>query len=238
MAQLLYLDDPYLKEIDAQIVRAEGNKVVLDKTIFYPGGGGQPADTGTIFFEGKAVKVLGMEKADGEVFHVLESPLKEGTSVHCAIDWEKRYKYMRYHTAIHIIDGVMVKEHDAGLSTGGQIFEDRARVDFDMPQLNRQLAEEIIAKANKVVEQGLSVKIRYLTKEEALKVENLARTEPGRKLIESLDRVRIVDIEGLDFQADGGCHVANTKEVGKISLLGFENKGSHHKRIEIKLEGT
>jgi misacylated tRNA(Ala) deacylase len=238
MTQLLYLDDPYLKEIDAQIVKADGNKVVLDKTIFYPGGGGQPADTGTILIEGKAMKVLGMEKTDGEVFHVLEAPLEEGTKVHCAIDWEKRYKYMRYHTAIHIIDGVMVKEYGAGLSTGGQIFEDRARVDFDMPQLNRQLAEEIIVKANRVVEQGLSVKIRYLTKDEALKVENLARTEPGRKLIESLDKVRIIDIEGLDFQADGGCHVANTKEVGKITLLGFENKGSHHKRIEIKLEGT
>lgn len=240
MTERLYLYDSYLKEIDAKVVSTSGNAIVLDKTIFYPGGGGQPYDTGSIEIMGKRYEIVEMRK-NQEIEHIASEDVQAsaGSLAHCSINWQDRLIYMRYHTAIHIIDGVIERKYPHGAnSTGSQIFKDRARVDFDMPEMNRELAEKILEEANKVVEEGHRVIAKELSKEEALSIENLARTEPGRKLIESLDKIRVIEIEGLDMQMDGGTHVANTKEVGKISLLKFENKGSHNKRIEIKLDAS
>ncbi|MEM3781852.1 MAG: alanyl-tRNA editing protein [Candidatus Micrarchaeaceae archaeon] len=238
MTEKIYLKDSYAKELDAQIVGSAGNEVMLDRTIFYPGGGGQPFDTGTMFINGNAYKVLEVKKDAEDIIHALSSAPSAGpgSAAHCVLDWQKRYAYMRYHTALHIIDGVIARKHNAqAMSTGGQIFYDRARMDFDMPALNREILEQIIRDANAIVNEGRRVYARELPREEAIKIPNLARTEPGKKLIQRLDSVRIVEIEGLDAQADGGTHVANTKEVGSISIVKFENKGSHSKRIEIRL---
>lgn len=238
MSVKLYLRDPYLHSFDAAITKIEGNSIFLDRTAFYPTGGGQPGDTGTISVNGNKYRVTDTSKAGDDVRHALEntSGLKEGEAVTGFVDWEKRYAYMRYHTAIHIIDGIVVSGYaDKGFSTGSQIYEDRARIDFDMDQLNRELAQKIIDSANNIVKEGRTVSVKNVSREEALQMPNLVRTEPGKELIKKLDTVRIVEIEGLDMQMDGGLHVANSKELGAIALTEFTNKGSHHKRIEIKL---
>ncbi|MGC8676324.1 MAG: alanyl-tRNA editing protein [Candidatus Micrarchaeia archaeon] len=238
MTEKVYLRDSYAKDLDAKIERAQANELVLDKTIFYPGGGGQPCDTGTISIGSKEYKVVETKKNGAEIVHVLDSAAEAqaDTDVHCRLDWQKRYAYMRYHTALHVLGGVIAHSYDASaIATGGQIFYDKARMDFDMPSLNRELLEKIINDANAVVAEGRKVTAKEITRSEALSIENLARTEPGKKLIERLDIVRVVEIEGLDMQADGGTHVANTKEVGEMRLLKFENKGSHNKRVEITL---
>lgn len=239
MVEKLYLNDMYLKEFDAVVTRIDENKVYLDKTAFYPTGGGQPNDTGKLMANGSEVAVIDVKKEGEEVAHIIQdaSLLKEGTAVHGIIDWDKRYAYMRHHTAIHIMDGVVTNSyHDQGLITGSQIYADRARMDFDMPTLNREIGQKIIDDTNKEIEAGRKIIVKDFTREEALANPSLVRTEPGRELIKRLETVRVVEIEGLDMQMDGGLHVLNSKEVGKILLNGFKNQGSHSKRIEIKLE--
>jgi misacylated tRNA(Ala) deacylase len=233
MTNKVYLNDAYIKEIDAHVTGVNGNEITLDTTIFYPTGGGQPCDTGTIGTH----NVIEVRKENDEVIHVLEAPsdLVMNETVHCVIDWGKRYMHMRLHTSLHIIDGVVEKLYQ-GKITGGQIYDDRARMDFDVPGLDRNKALEIMASAQKIVDEGHNVTAKILSKEEALKIPNLARTAPGEDLLGKLDSVRIIDIEGFDFQLDGGTHVANTKEVGRIEMLKYENKGSHNKRIEIALK--
>jgi misacylated tRNA(Ala) deacylase len=142
---------------------------------------------------------------------------------------------MKLHTALHIIDGVVEKMY-SGKITGSQIYDDRARIDFDVPGLDKAKAQEIIDNSQKVVNDNHKVTVKFLTKSEASAIQNIARTAPGEELLNSLDRVRIIDIEGFDFQLDGGTHVAQTKEVGKINITKYENKGSHNKRIEIVLD--
>ena len=144
---------------------------------------------------------------------------------------------MRYHTAVHIIDGVVDNDYNGqGLLTGGQIYNDRARVDFSFDAIDKELIGKIIESANKIVERGLNVFQREITGDEALKIPGLARTEPGRELIRKLDQVRIIEIDNFDFQADGGTHVANTREVGKIVMQKIENKGKGHKRLTFTID--
>ncbi len=234
----LYLRDPYLHSFDAAITGIDGNSVSLDRTAFYPTGGGQPGDTGILSTNGIKHKIIDTIKAGDDVHHVLEdvSGIKEGDIVTGFVDWDKRYAYMKYHTAIHIIDGIMVNSYAGkGFSTGSQIYADRARIDFDMDQLNRELAQKLVEAANNIVKEGRSVTVRSVSRAEALQMPNLARTEPGKELIRKLDTIRIVEIEGLDTQMDGGLHVASSRELGAIVLSEFSNKGSHHKRMEIKL---
>ena len=238
MTEKLYFEDSYLKEFEAKVIKVEGNKVYLDRTAFYPAGGGQPNDTGRII-AGTDIPVIDVIKEGGEVAHVVSDAggLKEGDSVIGIIDWDKRLAYMRHHTAIHLIDGVVTKAYsDKGLITGSQIYLDRARMDFDMPTLNKDLCQKIIDDSNKEAESGMAVVSRNLSRAEALSIPNIARTAPGRELISKLDVVRVVDIVGLDMQADGGLHVANSKEIGKICFNGFKNNGAHSKRMEIRLE--
>jgi misacylated tRNA(Ala) deacylase len=208
----------------------------LDRTVFYPTGGGQPCDTGIISIGDKVYKVIEVKKSGESVFHTLDSEpdVKVGDEVHCKIDWDKRYAYMRNHTAVHVVGGIIEFKYNA-MFTGGQIGLEKSRFDFDMPELNRELAENIIEEAQQVIDKGLNVTVKVLSKDEALKIPALVRTEPGKILLESLSIVRVVDIEGFDVQMDGGTHVKNTKEIGRVLLAGFENKGTHRKRIEIAL---
>ncbi len=236
MTEKIYLEDAYAKEFDAAVVERKGNALILDRTVFYPTGGGQPCDTGVIESNGKTCKVIETKKDGEEVLHVIEgeADFNPGDSVHGRIDWERRYMHMRLHTAIHVLDAIMEKRN-AGVITGSQIYDDRARVDFNLPEMNREVASKILEDTQKVIDEGKRVYPKVLKKEEALGIENLSRTEPGRKLLESLEEVRVIVIEGFDMQMDGGTHVSNTKEIGKLVLAKFENKGSHNKRIEITL---
>ncbi len=236
MTEKLYWKDMYAKEFEARVVSSKGNELILDRTLFYPTGGGQPNDTGKIIYNGAEYNVIDVRQ-DGDIVHVLDKEInaKEGDTLKGIIDWERRYKLMRYHTAIHLLDAVIEKNYGAGMLTGGQIYEDRARIDIDMPDLNREKAEQILEEANKVASEGHDVIARFIPKEEALKIERLARTETGKELIKNLDEVRVVEIKDLDMQADGGTHVKNTKEIGTIKLSKFENKGKHNKRVEIVL---
>lgn len=240
MTEKLYLTDSYMKEFEAKVTMIESNAVKLDRTAFFPAGGGQLCDTGILESEGKVYRVIETtrHKEGEEVIHRLESTegLKIGSTVKGRIDWERRYALMRLHTALHVMDAVLIKDYNNGQITGGQIYEHKARVDFDMEGINRELVERIILNSQKVIDEGYQVKPRLLSKEEAAKVEGLARTAPGAALLKTLDVVRVVYIGELDFQLDGGTHVANTKEIGKLKLLGYENKGNRRKRIEIAVE--
>jgi misacylated tRNA(Ala) deacylase len=228
----------YLRDFDAIVKSVDNSEVILDSTAFYPTGGGQPNDTGTLSASGVTYEVIDVNKQGTEVSHKISGTAtpETGERVHGAIDWNRRYAHMRYHTAIHIMDGVVNRDYsDRGLITGSQIYDDRGRVDFDLPGITREEAEEIIGKANEVILAGHNVYAREITKEEAEKIPGLARTAPGRELIKSLDTVRIIDISGFDLQADGGTHVANTKEVGSITFKGIQSKGAHNKRVEFVL---
>lgn len=239
MVDKLYLRDMYQKEFDALVTRVDGSKVYLDKTAFYPTGGGQPNDTGRLVVNGIEVKVTDAKKDGDEVAHTVDNPaaLKVADKVHGIIDWANRYAYMRHHTAIHILDGIVTKSYsNEGIITGSQIYADRARMDFDMPNLNRELAQKIIDETNYDMTLGRKIIVKYFTQEQALTMPSLVRTQPGRELIKKLAVVRVVEIEGLDMQMDGGLHVLNSNEVGKIVLKEYKNQGSHSKRVEIKLE--
>jgi misacylated tRNA(Ala) deacylase len=234
----LYLQDSYLREFVAKVTSIDGNGVKLDRTAFYPTGGGQLCDTGIFESGGKTYKVLETSKSGDDVIHKLENVegLKVGDTINGTIDWNRRYALMRLHTALHVMDAVVVKNYSSGQITGGQIYEHKARIDFDMEGVTKELIGKIIAESQKIIDEGHPIVIRLLSKEEASKLDGLARTVPGAELLKKLDVVRVVDIGEIDFQLDGGTHVANTKEIGKLKLIGYENKGSKRKRIEIAVE--
>lgn len=239
MTQKLYWKDQNMNEFYANVLRADESGVVLDKTAFYPRGGGQPADTGILVQGDRTYNVKNVEKDGDDVLHILENGARPsvGDKIFGRIDWERRRSHMRYHTAIHVLDGVITKNHgNEGTLTGGQIYQDRARIDFDMSDLTKEKAQEIIEEANRTINDGLRVYSREIDASEALNIPNISRTMPGRELLEKLDKVRLIVIEGLDEQADGGTHVSNTLEVGRIVFRKLENKGKRNKRVEFYLE--
>ncbi len=239
MTEKLYWKDQKMTEFEAEVLEVANGKVRLDRTAFYPRGGGQPADKGTLRSGSLEYIVENVEKEGDNVLHEITGDLlpEEGAIVSGKIDWSRRYSHMRYHTAIHILDGVVTQLHGSeGTLTGGQMYQDRARIDFDMEDLTKEKAQQIIEEANKVVDSGLKVYSKEIDGEEASKIPNLSRTLPGRDLLERLEKVRIVVIEGLDEQADGGTHVSNTSEVGKLIFTKMQNKGRRNKRVEFSLE--
>lgn len=238
MTEKLYFNDMYGTEFDASVISVIDDYIVLDKTLFYPSSGGQPNDTGILKTQKGEIKIVDVRQENGEIMHIADEmkDISPGDSVHGIIDWDRRYIHMRYHTAVHIIDGVVNNDYENGLLTGGQIYGDHARVDFSFDIIDRELITEIISKAQDVINSGLKVFAREISSEEALKIPGLARTEPGRQLMERLPVVRIIEIENFDFQADGGTHVKNTKEVGTLEMLKIENKGKGHKRLSFMLK--
>ncbi len=237
MTEKLYLKDSYLREFDAKVVNVSGSNLILDRTAFYPEGGGQPNDNGTIIIDGVTYNVVGLKKENDDIIHVLDREVSAGVGAKVTgkIDWQRRYACMRYHTALHTIDAIMETIYKSGSITGGQIYPDRARIDMDMPDLNKEKAAEILEKTDSVAKEGHDVLIKELSRAEAMAVPGLSRTEPGRKLLEKLETVRVVEIVGVDTQADGGTHIKNTREIGTITLSSYENKGAKRKRIEIVL---
>jgi misacylated tRNA(Ala) deacylase len=239
MTKLLYQTDSYLKTFEAIVsnVDQEQHAVALDQTAFYPGGGGQPADTGTIFFDGQTFKVTKVKQVGGVPFHFLEndSPLpKKGQTVTGQVNWDRRYKLMRTHTAMHILCGVVFRDYGASV-TGGNMDPLKGRMDFEFKSMHQELVAEIEAAINEEVKNARSLKVKILPREEAFQIPDLIRTKINL-LPEGIQEVRVVEIEGLDLQADGGTHVANTNEVGKIKVTNYKSKGKINKRIYVELE--
>jgi misacylated tRNA(Ala) deacylase len=237
MTVKLFWKDMYMREFDSKVERTEGDRIILYETAFYPRGGGAPSDTGVLRINGMDYKVISVSKDNGTIFHQTEGIVdaKPGDPVHGLIDWERRYVLMRYHTALHLLDAIVEHRYPNCTITGGEIFTDRARMDLDMPEFNRDIAQKLVDETNSVAQEGHNVFAKEISRDEALQMPNLARTEPGRQMMMGMDTVRLIEIEGVDVQMDGGTHVKNTKDIGKLSLSAFENKGKHRKRIEITL---
>jgi misacylated tRNA(Ala) deacylase len=236
MTDMLYMDDSYLREFDAVVTGVtDSGQAILDRTAFYPGGGGQPYDTGRLTSGDSTWQVTQVGKADGEIVHTLEgdAPPAVGAQVHGSIDWERRYRLMRTHTALHVLCGTVFREYGAQV-TGGNMGTDKARMDFELEDLNAERVTHIETLANESLHAGLPVSWRSLPREEAFQIPDLIRTKINL-LPPAIAEIRVVDIEGLDLQADGGTHVHNTREVGGIKVIGTRSKGRINKRLEIEL---
>jgi len=233
MTQRLFQVDSYLREFDAVVTRAvpDQNTVTLDRTAFYPGGGGQPPDFGTL----AGVNVIGARDSGGEIYHILDGPLPApGSSVHGVLDWGRRFRLMRTHSAMHVLCGVVFRDHGA-LVTGGDMEPLRGRMDFEFARLERDLVAEIEAAVNREIVAARDVIIRTLPRDEALQIPDLIRTKVNL-LPSGIQEVRTVELVGLDLQADGGTHVANTAEIGRIRVADYKSKGAVNKRIYVEIE--
>lgn len=238
MTLLLFQTDSYLRAFEATVTAsdAEARALVLDRTAFYPGGGGQPHDTGTIRAGERRWAVEKVEKRGGEVVHHLtgDAPLPApGETVQGELDWERRYRLMRTHTAMHILCGTIWREFGAQV-TGGQMYLDRARMDFELDDLNPDRVAQIAAHANAAITAGAPITVRILPREEAFAIPDLIRTKINL-LPEGIGEVRVVSVGELDTQADGGTHVADAREVGGIQIIGTRSKGKINKRLEVAL---
>ena len=235
MTDELFLEDSYLGEFDARVIRLAGREVTLDRTAFYPGGGGQPPDTGTVGVGPVHARVVDARREGGGIVHVLDNPIPETVrELRGELDWDRRYAHMRHHTALHVLSGVIWRGFGAKV-TGGQMRADRARMDFSFPgEWTVEVVGEIERLANEALAGEHRVKVYGLPREEALKDPDLIRTQVNL-VPERVRVIRIVEIEGIDTQADGGTHVANTREVGRMEITGHKSKGRQNKRIEFVL---
>lgn len=236
MTELLYLTNSYLREFAATVAEAEADGVVLDQTAFYPQGGGQQSDKGLLLDDkGHEYVVRKVRRIKGRVVHAIDGQLPQaGANVKGVVDWDHRYKLMRTHTALHILCGVIWRDYGASV-TGGNMEPLKARMDFELESMSSAFSEEVETKINAEVAAARPVRIDILPREEAFQIPDLIRTKINL-LPESIQEVRVVEIEGLDLQADGGTHVANTKEVGRIRVTGHESKGRINKRLRIEIE--
>jgi misacylated tRNA(Ala) deacylase len=231
--KLLYLHDSYLKEFEAKIESVNGNTAILYQTAFHPLTGGVGCDLGWLIKGDVRFRVVRVEidRATKIVSHVLEADsngLSQGDTVKGVIDWDRRYCLMRLHTAAHLIAAVMYRDYSA-LITGGQVDPDQAKLDFNLPRTDREVFEDAVRKANEEAAKLTELKIYFLSREEALKVPGIVKLAERMPPEES--ELRIVEIPGIDLQADGGPHIKNTGEIGTIQLLKIENKGKNQRRI-------
>ena len=246
MTKLLFLEDSYAKEFDASVedVSADGLKVALNQTLFYPTGGGQPCDMGELVNagDGRKYTVTEVRKEEGRVWHAILSEaghagegntIKPGDKVHGVIDWERRYKLMRMHTAAHLLGEVIYKETKA-LTTGNQLGIEESRIDSALEEMDNEKAQSFIETANELLSRNMDVKTYSLPRDEAMKREGIVKLAMG--LPEHISVVRIVDIGGYDVQADGGTHVSNTREVGQLEFVKTENKGKGKRRLYFRLK--
>jgi misacylated tRNA(Ala) deacylase len=236
VTELLYHTDAYLQEFDARVTAVEADRVALDRTAFYATGGGQPHDTGTLSDGSRTWQVTDVRRAGDLVWHTLagEGMPEAGTLLHGVIDWPRRYKLMRMHTALHLLCGVIWRDYQAPV-TGGNMDTDEGRLDFELREFSNELAQAIVARVNQEVAADRPVEIRILPREEAFQIPDLIRTKINL-LPEGIQEVRVVNIVGLDLQADGGTHVRRTGEVGAVKLLKTRSKGASNKRIVIGLD--
>lgn len=239
MTELLYQTDAYLKEFSAVLtsVEAETRAVVLDRSAFYPGGGGQPCDFGTLEVNGVKYPVEKVKKLGDDVLHFLggTEPLPALASAsHGTLDWVRRHQLMRTHTALHILCGTVFRDYGAKV-TGGDMDPLKGRMDFEFETMRGELVREIETAVNAEVGKNREIRVKILPREEAFQIPDLIRTKINL-LPEGIMHVRTVEIVGLDLQADGGTHVANTSEVGTIKVVEYKSKGAINKRIYIEVQ--
>jgi misacylated tRNA(Ala) deacylase len=235
MARALYMDDSYLRSWNAKVTSVkDGKYITLDETAFYPKGGGQPWDEGFIVRNTEKYRVIYVGKFSGEISHEIDKPgLKEGDEVSCEVDWERRYTYMRYHTASHLISNILYNKADAKI-TGNQIETDKTRMDFSMIDYSPEKLRAYVDEANSIIEKDLPIIIDYMTREEVLGKPELARLAVG--LPKNIKEFRIVKIGDVDTQVDGGTHVKNLQEIGKIEITKTVNKGKNNRRMYFVLK--
>jgi misacylated tRNA(Ala) deacylase len=231
---LLYLRDASLETFDATVQSAADDRVVLDRTAFYVTGGGQPHDTGTLTWDGGSAQVVDVRKADGEVIHVLDGPVPAaGTTVHGTLDWERRHALMRTHTALHVLCGVIWNEYKVAV-TGGNMEPLTARMDFEFDPLPEGFAATIEQRVNEEIAAARPIRVDFLPRSIAVEDEDLIRTKVNM-IPEAVTEIRVVDIVGLDKQADGGTHVPNTADIGRFRVVKTESKGKGNKRVRIEI---
>lgn len=239
MTELLYQTDSYLKDFNAKVVNVDETQhaVLLDRSAFFPGGGGQPYDQGNLRWNDQTIRLMRAKNIGGEVWHFVdaEQPLPPtGTAVYGELDWERRYQTMRTHTAMHILCGVIFRDYGAHV-TGGDMEPLAGRMDFEFENMTADLVKVIEEAINREVEAAREIRIAILPREEAFKIPDLIRTKINL-LPPEIQKIRTVEIVGLDLQADGGTHVHNTKEVGKMRIVDYKSKGKINKRIYLELD--
>jgi misacylated tRNA(Ala) deacylase len=239
MTELLYQTDSYLNDFEAFVtaVDLENHGLILDRTAFYPGGGGQPADSGVLRAGDLEFRVPRIKRIAGALVHLVEGddPLPEvGALVNGSLDWDRRYQLMRTHSALHVLCGVVFRDYGASV-TGGDMDPLQGRMDFEFETMHRDLVDEIESAINAEIRKGHDIKVDILPREQAFQIPDLIRTKINL-LPEGIQQVRVVEIEDLDLQADGGTHVRNTTEIGRIRVVDYKSKGKINKRIYIEVQ--
>jgi misacylated tRNA(Ala) deacylase len=235
MTEILYYQDAYLREFEAVVTDVSPEGIELDRTAFYPGGGGQPSDVGSLSAGAETWSIESVRKVEGRIWHRVagERP-RTGQVVQARLDWDRRYALMRTHTAMHILCGVIWRDYGASV-TGGNMEQLHGRMDFEFERMRQELVHEIEARINAEVQAGRQVRTRSLPRTEAFQIPDLIRTKINL-LPEGIHEVRVVEIVGLDMQADGGTHVANTREVGPMRVVDYKSKGAINKRLVVALD--
>lgn len=229
MTKLAYLEDCYKKELNTAVIEASGNEIILEETILYPAGGGQPNDTGIIERNKEHFKVLDVKKENGKAIHIVDREgLQAGDKIHVKVDWERRYRIMRYHTATHVLCAVICNETGAEI-TGNQLSDEKTRIDFNLETFDREKLKDYERKANQIIKEGHKVLTMFLPREEALKIPGVVKL--ANALPPNVKELRLVDITGVDQQACGGTHLKNTSEIGEIEIIKADNKGKNNRRL-------
>jgi misacylated tRNA(Ala) deacylase len=238
MTEELYSTDSYLTNCDATVIAVTDEGIVLDRTVSYARGGGQPGDTGTISWEGGETKLADTFKSrdTGWLIHQIEGPAPApGTPVVVEIDWERRHVLMRTHTALHSLSGIVYTGWGAKVTGGNMDLGGTARMDFELDSMSNEFGREVEERLNAALAEDRPVHVRFLPRGEALADPDLIRTKVSL-IPEHVDPIRVIDIEGIDRQADGGTHVRSTGEVGVVRVVKTESKGKANKRMRIQLE--
>jgi misacylated tRNA(Ala) deacylase len=231
--------DAYARQTDAVVVEtdADAHGVLLDRTVFYPGGGGQPADTGRLIGDsGGTWRVIGAKRRGDDIWHTIAEGMElpaPDTQVTAEIDWDRRHQLMRTHSALHVLCGVVWRDHQASV-TGGNMEPLSGRMDFEFETMSGELVGEIEKRVNEEIDAGREIRVDILPRDEAFAIPDLIRTKINL-LPDGISEVRTIEIVGLDLQADGGTHVANTSEIGTVTVTGYESKGRINKRIRIEV---
>lgn len=227
--------DSYVREVEASLVEVSPEGGVLDRTVFYARGGGQPGDTGRLTWDGGEASVVDTIRRGGAPLHVVSGELPPpGTICRAEIDWERRYLLMRTHTALHALSGIVWSDHGAKV-TGGNMEPGSARMDFELDHMSAEFGREVEARLNEALAEDHAVEVQFLSRSDALADPDLIRTKVNL-IPEHVDPIRVIDIADLDRQADGGTHVRSTAEVGRVRVVKTDSKGKAFKRIRIELE--
>ncbi|MBY5164073.1 alanyl-tRNA editing protein [Salsipaludibacter albus] len=238
----LFATDAYRRSAESRVLDVDGSRVALARTVFYPGGGGQPADRGVLTWDdadggtGRAA-VVGVGRRDGRILHELDvepdAMPPPGTEVHAELDWDRRYALMRTHTALHVLCGVIWSDFGVAV-TGGNMNPGDGRLDFALDAVTSELGERVQRRINEEIARARAIAVEFVDRSEADLDDALIRTK-ANLIPASIDPLRVIDIVGLDRQADGGTHVASTVEVGRVEVTKTENKGRDNKRIRIAI---